>query len=153
MGRRYISFNVRGRFRKLSLKGYFFFLHSQENKPLDMLFSNPNSCEFFFLKLNKIDFQRKNFACPEVTHLVGSNLPSPQKRIKKTSHSRDFPSCTVAKTLQFYCSGHEFHHWSGTKTHMSCSQKKRKKTSHPNPKCFTISSWRQKLVDPHIREL
>lgn len=124
VGRRYISFDVRGRFRKLSFKGYFFFLHFQENEPLDILFPNPNLCEVFFLKLNKIDFQRKNFDCSEVTHLVGSNLPSPQKRIKETSHSKDFPRSPVVKTLCF---------------------------SQPHPKCFTISSWRQKLVDPHIK--
>lgn len=48
VGRIYVSFAVRGRSRKLSLKGYFFSLHFWKNKPLNILFSNPNSCDIFF---------------------------------------------------------------------------------------------------------
>lgn len=54
LGRRYIALNARGRSRKIifePIKGYFFFLQSQKNKPPNVMFSNPNSWTFYETEL------------------------------------------------------------------------------------------------------
>lgn len=92
--RRCVCFGIKGRSRKLSLdllRVISFPCISEKNKPLNVSFSNPNSCNIFFWNY-KIDFPR--ICLPEMTHLVGNHMPQPQKRIQKTS------------LQMFYCPSH-----------------------------------------------
>lgn len=85
VGRIYVSFAVRGRSRKLSLKGYFFSLHFWKNKPLNILFSNPNSCDIFFWKWIKLT--SKELCLPRGDTPCCSTLPYLKKESRKP-HSK-----------------------------------------------------------------